>query len=183
MLKLLELELADEVLDIEDARIAPAGPMLPFLGPQLSEAEIAAAYGARNDGVKELMPRVLRAIRSFSVPPLIGSEITCEPARFCALLRALLEERLPGTTWPERFVADPRHGLVEKYHLLDGAFVAPMDEATRQRMVLELGGRVSGLDGRPLDDGEPFTGRITVTIEHAHWANVSGLAVGTGFYM
>jgi hypothetical protein len=109
--------------------------------------------------------------------------VTCEPDRFCDEIRSVLSARLPGTTWPEwHFQGLGREGLIEKYHLLDGAYTAPVDAATKQPMVIELGGEVSGSDA-PLNHGDPFPERITVRITHAHWANVAGLGVGVGFYM
>lgn len=74
------------------------------------------------------------------------------------------------------------YSLVEKYHLLNAAYVAPGDESTRQSMVIELGGRVSGLDGA-LEHRSTFPDMVAVEITHAHWSNVSGLGIGVGFYM
>jgi hypothetical protein len=177
-----ELKRVASMLGIEDPHIPPAGPMAPFIGPQLTEREIADAYEVRTDGLDELPAAVLRSIRSFPVGPLVGVAVTCRADDFSARLRDVLVDRLPGTTWPESHFDRPgRRGLVERYQLLDGAYTAPFDAATRQAMVIELGGRVSGAD-RPLNHGEPFPDRITVTISHAHWCNVSGLGVGVGFY-
>jgi hypothetical protein len=145
-------------------------------------AEIAEAYAAGTDGLGELAPIVLRSIRSFPVAALAGAELTCEPGQFGARLRRVLIDRLPSTTWPQQYFDQVRRvGLIEKYHLLDGSYVAPPDAATGQPMVLELGGRVAAGD-RLSSHGECFPHMITVTITNAHWANVSGLGVGVGFY-
>jgi hypothetical protein len=178
--KLRELARAAAILDIDDPRIAPGGPIAPFVGPQLGERQVAEAYAARVDGVDELPPSVLRSIRSFPVPALAGERLTCERDRFTEALNATLARRLPGIQWPAPHLPDD--GLVEKYHLLDGAYPAPADPATGQAMLIELGGGVAAPDG-PLGDGEPLPRTIVVTIDHAHWCNVSGLGVGVGFYM
>jgi hypothetical protein len=178
-----DLQRAAQLLGLEYATVAPAGPMGPFLGPQLSEDELRAAYEARTDGLEQLRPDVLRSIRSFPVSALVGAELECEPDMFGDRLRALLAERLPGTDWPQSwFAGRGRDGLVERYHLLDTAFPAPADAATGQPMVLELGGGVAAVAGT-LADGEPFPARVLVTVSHAHWCNVSGLGIGVGFYM
>jgi hypothetical protein len=181
---LSELERAAEILGAEDPRIAPAGEMMNFVGPQLSEELIEQAYARRNDDdTVRLAPRVRRSIRSFPVMALRGVEVRCEPRQFGPRLRDQLTERLPGTSWSKwPFERSPEQGLVEKYHILDGTYPAPMDNATKQSMVIELGGDVEGLDG-PLDYGDPFPDQVIVKITHAHWANVSGLAIGVGFYM
>ena len=49
-------------------------------------------------------------------------------------------------------------------------------------MVIELGGRISAQDGSPLPLGGRFPELVTVTVEQAHWANVSGLKVGVPLY-
>jgi hypothetical protein len=72
-LKLWELEQAAEILAVDDPRISPAGPMVPFLGPQLSQREVADAYATRTDGLDELPSITLRSIRAFPVAPLATS--------------------------------------------------------------------------------------------------------------
>jgi hypothetical protein len=67
--------------------------------------------------------------------------------------------------------------------LLDESYQAPSDSVTGQYMVIELGGRISAEDGSPIPRGGRFPELVTVTVEQAHWANVSGLGVGVPFYM
>lgn len=182
-MRVWELERAADLLATGDPRIEPGGPMAPFLGPQLSQQAIAQAYEARHDGTSQLSPAVIRAIRVFPVPCLANASVRCGPAQFCAAVRSLLVARLQGTSWPERWFAGlSSEGLIEKYQLVDASYPAPMDPATNQRMVIELGGRIAGDDG-PLAPGDPLPERVAVTISQAHWSNVSGLGLGVGFYL
>ena len=227
---LVDLERAQNVFGIGDPHVAPAGTMAQFVGPQLPPEELARWSDAKERD--PLDPVVLRCIRSFPVPCLLGPTITCPPSEFGPRLREVLVEWLPGTEWQERhFLPHPnapvghfsrcaacghpidnRNGLVEKYHILDGGWVAPADAATGQTMVLELGGHVANIDGTPAierriklraDDGgvrdptpaeraemeprwalqDPFTPVVEVTVRSAHWTNVAGVRVGVGFYM
>ncbi len=67
--------------------------------------------------------------------------------------------------------------------LLDGSYQAPPDPVTGQDMVIELGGRISAHDGSPIPRGGRFPDLVTVAVEQAHWANVSGLKVGVPLYL
>jgi hypothetical protein len=184
--KLWDLERAVEILSIPDPQIPPAGPMVQYAGEQLTLEEITTAYegraGERQDWTPALM-NVLRSIRSFPVMSLQGARVTCSPDHFDLQMPALFTQHLPDISWDSRSsINKGAYGLVEKYHLLDGAYVAPADAATHQAMVIELCGQVSGLDGS-LEHRQPFPDTVVVTITHAHWSNVSGLGIGAGFYM
>lgn len=178
----LELEMAAAMLGIEDPRIAPGGPMARYLGEQLTEAEVASALYQAWGGLIELPALVQRSIRSFPVVPLRGVRLTCRADEFISRIRQTLQMCLPGTAWPGY---DDRgtQGLVGKYMLLDGSYQAPSDPVTGQDMVIELGGRISAQDGSPVPRDGRFPELVTVTVEQAHWANVSGLKVGVGLYM
>ena len=67
--------------------------------------------------------------------------------------------------------------------LLDVSYQAPSDPVSGQDMVIELGGRILAQDGSPIPPGGRFPELVTVTVEQAHWVNVSGLKVGVPFYM
>ena len=186
-MQLWDLERAVRMLRIDDPRVLPAGPMVTYVGAQLTLDEITKAYGALKDGLEIADPAVLLSIRSFPVLPLVGVEVVCSPIEFDAQVKVLFSRYLPDL--PASPVLGNRvgpiwrrpTGLVEKYHLLDGAYVAPPDDATQQTMVIELGGHVSGSEGR-LERGAPFPEIVVVTITHAHWANVAGLGIAVGFY-
>jgi hypothetical protein len=178
----LELEMAAAMLAVEDPRIAPGGPMARYLGEQLTEAEVAGALDEHWGGLVELPPWVRRSIRSFPVVPLRGVRLTCRPDEFESRIRQTLQMCLPGTTWPGCGDRGTR-GLVGKYMLLDGSYQAPSDPVTGQDMVVELGGRISAPDGSPILMGGRFPELVTVTVEQAHWANVSGLKVGVPLYL
>jgi hypothetical protein len=160
--------------------------MVPYLGHQLTLEEITRFYEGRQGSRINLTPsllRVLRSIRSFPVRPLQGIQVICSPNEFDLQVPSLYAEHLPTFNWDSRLNRkDEFSGLVEKYHLLDVAYVASSDTATNQTMMLELGGVVSALDG-PLEFRQPFPETVVVTITHPHWANVSGLGIGVGFYM
>lgn len=113
---------------------------------------------------------------------LRGQIVECKPEEFDDLVPGLFADRLGISPGPFVGRRSDGQGLIEKYHILDGAYVAPPDGATGQTMVIELGGTVSGPDGS-LEHGSSFPGKIVVTITNAHWSNVSGLGVGVGFYM
>ena len=178
----LELEMAAAMLAIEDPRIAPSGPMARYLGEQLAEAEVASALDQHWGGLIELPALVLRSIRSFPVVPLRGVRLTCRPDEFNSRIRQTLQMCLPGTAWPG-YKDRGTQGLVGKYMLLDGSYQAPSDPVTGQDMVIELGGRISAQDGSPIPRDGRFPELVTVTVEQAHWANVSGLKVGVPLYM
>jgi hypothetical protein len=142
---------------------------------------------------------VLRCIRSFPVLPLVGVELQCEADRFGDRIIEVLTECLPGTTWRRstfverveteallredaRDEALRRQGIIEKYQVLDAVHPAPVDTATGQTMVIELAGNVAGVAGE-LDYGTPLPKSIRVRVTHAHWANVSGIGAGVGFYL
>jgi hypothetical protein len=183
----------------DDPRIAPDGPMAPFLGPQLTEREVSDAHARHVDGLSELSPDVLRCIRSFPVLPLVGVEVQCEADGFGDRITEVLTECLPGTRWRgpgffERVEAEAlrredardealrRQGIIEKYRVLDAVYPAPMDTATGQTMVIELAGEITGAAGE-VDYGTPLPKSITVRVTHAHWANVSGIGAGVGIYL
>jgi hypothetical protein len=184
-MKLLELEWAEARLSIEDPQAPPGGPMVPYLGQQLALEEITRYYEGRQGIPLDLtnsLLRVLRSIRSFPVIPLQGVQVICRPDDFDLQIPSLYAEHLPSVNWfPSFNQKDGFTGLIEKYHLLDVAYVGAFDAATKQTMMLELGGRVSGLDGA-LEHRQTFPETVVVTITHAHWANVSGLGIGVGFY-
>jgi len=183
-MKLLELEWAEAKLSVADPQVAPGGPMVAYLGKQLTLEEITRFYEGRGGEPIDMTPslqRVLRSIRSFPVLPLQGVQVVCSPDDFDLEVPSLHANHLPTVVWNSIFNRkDEFSGLVEKYHLLDVAFVAPWDTGTEQTMMLELGGQVSGPDG-PLEFHQPIPETVVVTITHAHWANVSGLGIGVGF--
>ena len=160
--------------------------MVPYLGGQLTFEEVKRYYEGRQGYPPAWTPsllRIVRSVRSFPVLPLTDVRVVCRPDEFDLQIPSLYAGHLPSVAWGSSFNQRERYsGLVEKYHILDVAYIAARDEATNQNMMLELGGRVSGLDGS-LEHGQPFPETVVVTITHAHWANVSGLGVGVGFYM
>jgi hypothetical protein len=182
---------AARILGIDDPRLAPSGPMASLVGPQLPPEPVAAAHEAIWEG-ETLAPVVLRSIRAFPVPSLVGQTVTCPPSEFVGHLRQLVINTLPGTTWPEwpplPWGQPGTRGLVEKHHRLEGSYPAPIDETTGQSMVLELAGYVGNVGGplfAPSGSGSllaPFTPVVKVTITHAHWANVAHLGIGVGYY-
>lgn len=174
--------MAAAMLAIEDPRIAPGGPMARYLGEQLTEAEVAGAVDQHWGGLIELTPVVLRSVRSFPVVPLRGVRLTSRPDEFNSRIIQTLQMCLPGTTWPSYGDRGTR-GLVGKYMLLDGSYEAPSDPVTGQDMVIELGGRISAQDESPIPLGGRFPELVTVTVEQAHWVNVSGLKVGVPLYL
>jgi hypothetical protein len=176
-----DLKRASDMLGIEDPRIAPGGPMARYVGDQLTESEVLSALNGSWADLLELAPVELRSIRSFPIPSLRGVRLTCRPDEFNSRILQTLRMCLPGTTWPSYGDRGTR-GLVEKYMLLDGSYQAPSDPVTGQDMVIELYGRLLGQDGSSVPRGR-FPELISVTIEEAHWANVSGLSVGVPFYM
>jgi hypothetical protein len=182
---LWNLERAAEMLFLEDPSIPPGGPMVPHLGRQLTLEEITNAYESRESERVDWTPdlrRVVRSIRSFPISVLRGIRVICSPDEFDGEVPSIFAAHLGDAGIKSSFKRTSMYSLVQKYHLLDAAYVAPMDEATRQSMVIELGGRVSGMDG-PLEHGSTFPDTVAVEITHAHWSNVSGLGIGVGFYM
>lgn len=177
-----DLEALAAVLALEDPRLAPGGPMACYLGEQLTEAEVVGAFGQHWGGLIELPALVLRSIRCFPVVPLRGVRLTCRPDEFSRRIRRTFQKCLPGITWPS-FGDRGTRGLVGKYMLLDVSYQAPSDPVSGQDMVIELGGRILAQDGSPIPPGGRFPELVTVTVEQAHWVNVSGLKVGVPFYM
>jgi hypothetical protein len=182
---LWNLEQAAKMLYLEETSISPGGPMVPHLGEQLTLDEVTFAYESRQGEPVDWTPDlrlVVRSIRIFPIPALREIRVVCSPDEFDREVPSVFAALLGEAGAKFSFKRTSWHSLVEKYHLLDAAYVAPMDDATRQFVVIELGGRVSGLDG-PLEHGSPFPDTVAVEITHAHWSNVSGLGIGVGFYM
>jgi hypothetical protein len=178
-----DLEALAAVLALEDdPRLAPGGPMACYLGEQLTEAEVVGAFDQHWGGLIELPALVLRSIRCFPVVPLRGVRLTCRPDEFSRRIRRTFQKCLPGITWPS-FGEGGTRGLVGKYMLLDVSYQAPSDPVSGQDMVIELGGRILAQDGSSIPPGGRFPDLVTVTVEQAHWVNVSGLKVGVPFYM
>jgi len=81
-MKLLELEWAEAKLSIEHPQLTPGGPMISYLGQQLTLEEITRSYEGRQGERIDLTPsplRVLRSVRSFPVFPLQGVQVFCSP--------------------------------------------------------------------------------------------------------
>ncbi len=173
------------MLLLEDLSIPPSGPMVPHLGMQLTLEEITNAYESREGEHVDWTPDlrlVVRSIRSFPISVLRGIRVICSPDEFDSEVPSIFAAHLGEAGAKSSFKRTSMYSLVEKYHLLDAAYVGPMDETTDQSMVIEVGGRVSGPEG-PLEHGSSFPHTVAVEITHAHWSNVSGLGIGVGFYM
>jgi hypothetical protein len=182
---LWNLKRAVQMLFLEDPSIPPGGPMVPYVGRQLSLEEITYAYESQESERVDWSPDlrlVVRSIRSFPISVLRGIRVICSPDEFDSEVPSIFAAHLGEAGAKASFKRTSMYSLVEKYHLLDAAYVAPADETTRQSMVIELGGRVSGIDG-PLEHGSSFPDTVAVEITCAHWSNVSGLGIGVGFYM
>jgi hypothetical protein len=176
-----ELLQAHRILnDPADGR-PPAGPMASYAATRLTGGELRAAREQMTDGLESLPDDVVACTRAFPIPALEGATFTCAPDQFEDRLEALLVERLPPTTW---HISSRRHagGLVEKYGLLDGTYVAPPDDAVGQTMMLDLAGTAT-TPGTAWTHGMRFAELVEITIEHATWTNVGRLGVGSEFYL
>jgi hypothetical protein len=135
----------------EDARPV-SGLMAPYVGRRYSADEIWVDYCRSSDiGLEdepESRPRAKR-IRAFDAPALADAIfISRRLGDVASAIDALLIERLPGIPWPDAS-SHPGRAVKTKYALLHEIMPAPPDEATGQRMVLELYGRLESLDGKP----------------------------------
>lgn len=102
--------------------------------------EIIGAYQARQFNPEELtspVMRVLRCVRVFPIPLLEGVQVVCSPEEFDLHVPELCAKYLPSVSWGSGVSREKFSGLVEKYHLLDVAYIAPRDTTTGQNMMLE----------------------------------------------
>jgi hypothetical protein len=111
----------------------PSRALLPLLGPRIS-AE--ALFDKDRHRAEDRM--LLRAVRAYTVRPLLGAKLSVKaaPDIQSAVLR-LLNERLPGFDW---HVRDEWAGSFEKYGIVHDSVPAPPHPETGEPMSLELFG-------------------------------------------
>ena len=115
---------------LPDPKIEPQGMMKPYLGPQYDSEKIA------DNQEDEEFAQSYEYLRAFPVLPLLGAEFTVQrDSELSTGLLRLLNSRLPGIGFEE---ADVSPMTLRKYHFIHVSVPAPIDQATRQPMALEI---------------------------------------------
>ncbi len=120
-------------------RFRPVSSMRKHLGRRYSvEALYDLDYHDDSDLEK------IRLVRAFVVEPLINSTIRIESqSDIGPALKNLLESKLPGIQWQ---VKDDWSEPFRKYFIIHGSIPAPRDQLTRERMALEIYGKLIQVD-------------------------------------
>jgi hypothetical protein len=115
---------------LPDPKIEPLGMMKPYLGPQHNSEKIA------DNQEDEEFAQSHEYLRAFPVLPLLGAEVTVQrDSELSTGLLRLLNSRLSGIGFEE---ADVSPMILRKYHFIHVSVPAPIDQATRQPMALEI---------------------------------------------
>jgi hypothetical protein len=115
---------------LPDPKIEPQGMMKPYLGPQYDSEKIA------DNQEDEEFAQSYEYLRAFPVLSLLGAEFTVQrDSELSTGLLRLLNSRLPGIGFEE---ADVSPMTLRKYHFIHVSVPAPIDQATRQPMALEI---------------------------------------------
>ena len=189
----------DPRVSASDADQRPVlGEMALYVGHHYTEEELWQFYQQHADVYPqeeaELRP-LARRIRAFDVPALSGVTFQCRRLGDLAVsLEKVVAEQLPGTAW-EPF-DQVRSGRVKKYRIVHEVVPAPVDEATKDAMVLELFGRLESLNAEsmgidwyrrrwpenpPTDDAE--IGELAFRLTRGTYANTRVPGVGVPFYL
>ena len=127
------------------------GPMKTFLGRQFTADELYRA-----DDLDE-PEGCFRFVRAFEVLPLIGTPFTLKGDKeLSSAVTTLLKSKLPNITWEG--INIPK-GPLRKSLLVHASIPAPIDEATRQPMIIEIYGHVVKVQGFPFDSVEGMAWR------------------------
>jgi hypothetical protein len=179
--------------------------MAAYVGPQYSADQLWEHYrhycGYELDPDEEMSLRPLaKRIRAFDVPRLkSGTFIADRLGGVVPALQALLLERLSGIFWDFADIGSSFEAV--KYHIIHIITSAPMDETSREPMVLEIYGGLTQLKGAVphmrqmmkwfealtpdekanLDD--IMIGKMTFQIERASYANTAVPGIGVPFYL
>jgi len=182
--------------------------MAAYLGSLLSPQEIhkSQSWMSRSlvRGIVSPRPKiidsVLRFVRAWRVPRLLGLIVECEGEDLVGpSLATVLAQTMPGTHWHVGDLTGP----LRVHGILHAVLVAPSDETTGQPMVLEISGAVTQADRyheglhrsfmlqrcedlRVRDPSEllavPVTGPLKIRIDSATYSNTSWLGVDVPAY-
>lgn len=189
----------DPRVSASDADQRPVlGEMARYVGHQYTKQELWQLYQQHVEVYpkEEAQLRPLaRRIRAFDVPVLSSVTFQCRRLGDLAVsLEKIVAEQVPGTAW-EPFDR-VRPSRVKKYGIIHEVVPAPVDEATKDAMVLELFGRLESLNAEsmgidwyrrrwpenpPADDTE--IGDLAFRLTRGTYANTSVPGVGVPFYL